>query len=293
MLKMIPLFILSIFIIVLGGILAHGVGRLFFLVEKIVPNPFIGSLVIQVVQLCIVLLSLLAVFDVLGAGSAIASIAGGLGLAGLALSFATRDSIENYIASILLSIKQPFAPLDHIRIGEAEGRVISLNSRSTLLMNFEGNHIRIPNSQVYKATIVNYSRNPQRRFDFELGVHPHTDLLVAQDVAVGALRDTPGVLQSPEPSFIIRSMGDSTVMLQLLGWVNQKDVDFMKVRGEALRRVKISFDRAGIEMPNPVLAIETEAAQTGVKYRGTSSHNESGHTIRSCGQTKDARSKVR
>lgn len=51
-LKMIPLFILSIFIIVLGGILAHGVGRLFFLVEKIVPNPFIGSLVIQVVQLC-------------------------------------------------------------------------------------------------------------------------------------------------------------------------------------------------------------------------------------------------
>lgn len=151
-------------------------------------------------------------------------------------------------------------------------------------MNFEGNHIRIPNSQVYKATIVNYSRNPQRRFDFELGVHPHTDLLVAQDVAVGALRDTPGVLQSPEPSFIIRSMGDSTVMLQLLGWVNQKDVDFMKVRGEALRRVKISFDRAGIEMPNPVLAIETRphkpVSNTGERARTTSLDTRSDHAVK-------------
>src|SRR3546814_11391197 len=70
----------------------------------------------------------------------------------------------------MLSRRQPFRANDHVVIEGHEGRVVRLTSRATILMTLEGNHLRIPNSTVFKAVILNYTRNPERRFDFELGI---------------------------------------------------------------------------------------------------------------------------
>src|SRR3546814_8338036 len=70
----------------------------------------------------------------------------------------------------MLSLRQPFRANDHVVIEGHEGRVVRLTSRATILMTLEGNHLRIPNSTVFKAVILNYTRNPERRFDFELGI---------------------------------------------------------------------------------------------------------------------------
>jgi small-conductance mechanosensitive channel len=84
--------------------------------------------------------------------------------------------VENYIASILLSLRQPFSPNDHVVIEGYEGLVLRLTSRATLLMSFDGNHIRIPNAMVYKSVIVNYTRNPRRRISFQVGVGTDVNL---------------------------------------------------------------------------------------------------------------------
>jgi len=100
---------------------------------------------------------------------------GGAGVLGLAISFAVKDSMENYISSIMLSIRQPFRAQEHVVINDYEGVVVRLTSRSTVLMTLDGNHLRIPNATVFKAVILNYTRNPQRRFDFVLGVDAEDD----------------------------------------------------------------------------------------------------------------------
>src|SRR3546814_11904518 len=85
----------------------------------------------------------------------------------ISIGFAIRDTVDNYVASLMLSLRQPFRANDHVVIEGHEGRVVRLTSRATILMTLEGNHLRIPNSTVFKAVILNYPRNPERRFDFE------------------------------------------------------------------------------------------------------------------------------
>ena len=257
--KILPLVVVAILILIAGFFLARLSGLSKSWLAGILPNPFIAELVVQVIKAGIILVALIIALDIVGAGGAIVSIAGGLGIFGLALGFATRDSIENYIASILLSIKQPFSPLDHVNIAGHEGRVLSLTTRSTILMSFDGNHIRIPNAVVYKATITNFSRNPRRRFSFTVGVATQTKLANARQIALQALHITPGVLVEPEPNVLIDSLGDSSVLLTLQAWVDQGRSDFGKVRGEAIRQLKLAFDEHGIEMPNPQYTIDMRA----------------------------------
>ncbi|MEZ5537828.1 MAG: mechanosensitive ion channel [Thiolinea sp.] len=72
--------------------------------------------------------------------------------------------MENYIASILLSLRNPFQVNDFVSIDGHDGNVLRLTSRATILISPDGNHIRIPNATVFKAVITNFTRHPERRF---------------------------------------------------------------------------------------------------------------------------------
>ncbi|KAK0350059.1 ATPases associated with a variety of cellular activities, partial [Friedmanniomyces endolithicus] len=94
------------------------------------------------------------------------------------------DTIDNYVSSLMLSIRQPFRANDHVKIDSWEGRVVRLTSRATVLMTLDGNHLRVPNSTVFKAVIVNFTTNPTRRFSFEVGIDPAADPATARAVAL-------------------------------------------------------------------------------------------------------------
>ncbi len=254
--SLVPLLLVAIVIIVAFYLLGRWVGGMTALFRYLSPNTFIAQLMGQLVQLVIIVAGLVLALQVTGAEGALASVAGGLGIVGLALSFATRDTIENYIASVLLSLKQPFSPNDHVIVADQEGLVMRLTSRATILMSFDGNHIRIPNSSVYKSIIVNFSRNPQRRFDFVVGVSTEADLTKARKLAVEALEDMHGVLNDPAPKCVVSGFGDSSMQLKVLGWVDQREADFSKVKSEAIRNVKARFEEADIAMPNPIYDIQ-------------------------------------
>ena len=103
----------------------------------------------------ILIIGIVLALSVLDASGLVSSVLGAAGLLGLALSFALRDTVENYIVSILLSLRQPFAPNDDVMIEGRQGRVIRLTSRATELLTLDGNHIRIPNAIVFEGVIVN------------------------------------------------------------------------------------------------------------------------------------------
>ena len=218
-------------------------------------NVFVQDLLRQVARLAVVVLGALLALEILDATALIGAVLGAAGVVGLALGFAFRDLVENYIASILLSLRQPFAPNDHIKVEGFEGKVARLTSRATQLVTFEGNHVRIPNALVYKSVIENFTRKPERRFSFSVGVGTDESLVAAQDVGIRVLRDMQGVLDEPEPFALVEALADSNVRLDFYGWVDQRSADFLKVRSEAIRLVKRALDAAGIAMPEPTQSI--------------------------------------
>jgi small-conductance mechanosensitive channel len=230
--------------------------RAFF--DRVTPNVFIGDLVRHLVRIAITLCGLIIALEVADATSILGSVLGALGVAGLALGFAIRDTVENYIASILLSLRQPFSPNDHVIIEGQEGLVLRLTSRATLLMSFDGNHIRIPNSAIYKGVIINYSRNPRRRFSFSLGVGTDVNLIEAMKLAETTLAGAPGVLASPAPLGQIDSLGDSNVILKFFAWVDQEKSNYSSVRSEAIRRLKAAYERADFDMPEPIFRLQLQ-----------------------------------
>ena len=225
--------------------------------DRLAPNAFIADIYRQIVRLLFIIGGIVVALDILNASALLSTILGAAGIVGLAIGFAVRDTVENFIASIMLSIRQPFRPNDTVEIEGDIGKVIRLTSRATILLSFDGNHIRIPNATVFKSRIVNYSRNDERRFVLDLGVAYDTDLAAAQELALTTVRGLPFVLEQPAPSIWLENLGDSAVNLKLAAWIAQHETSFVAARGEAYRLCLAAFAEAGIEMPGPTYTILT------------------------------------
>ncbi|MGF1475321.1 MAG: mechanosensitive ion channel domain-containing protein [Geminicoccaceae bacterium] len=253
-----PLALIAFLIVLLFWLIAKASSAFRWIYRRLAPNAFVAKLVGQVVQIVILLAGVFVALSVLDASGVVQTVLGAAGLLGLALSFALRDTTENYISSILLSLRQPFQPNDEVLIEGHEGRVVRLTSRATVLLTLDGNHVRIPNATVFKGVIVNFTRKPERRIGFTIGVDTGADLLEAQALAVATLEAAEGVLSEPPPSSLVQELGDSSVVLWIGGWVDQRRFDYRKVRSEALRLVKEAFDDAAIEMPEPIYRLRIE-----------------------------------
>lgn len=228
--------------------------------QRLAPNAFVADLIRQLLRLAFIAAGLVIALDILGATALLGTILGAAGILGLAVGFALRDTIENYVASIMLSIRQPFQPNDLVRIGDHEGHVIRLTSRATILMSLDGNHVRIPNAEVFKGIVVNFTRNPERRFEFTLGVDADCDLKQAVAVGVAALERLPFVLRQPGPAGTVQDVGDSNVLLWFTGWIDQQETDFLKARGEGIRLAKGALEDAGFALPEPIYTVRMSTA---------------------------------
>lgn len=265
-----PLLAVALGIFVLFWLLAGWIGRREAIFNRLAANRFLADLLAQAVRVAVILAGLLIALQIMDATGLVAALAGTAGLIGLALGFAFRDLVENYIASVLLSLRQPFLPHDQVLIEGHEGKVVRLTSRATILITLDGNHVRIPNAQVFKGVIVNYTRNPRRRFDFKVGVDVETELAEAQALGLETLHAMPGILDDPPPQGWVEELGDSNVVVHLFGWVDQRETDWHKARGEAIQRVKVAFDAAGIAMPEPIfnLRVQERALESAIHEEG-------------------------
>ena len=275
--RALPLVLLAIGVFVVIGFSGHFLAKWTTLWRRVIPNPFLAEIVTQLIRVVAIVLGLVVAFNLLGATTLISTILGGAGVIGLAVGFAVRDTMENYISSIMLSLRQPFRANEHVVINDYEGRVVRLTSRATVLMTLDGNHLRIPNATVFKAVILNYSRNPERRFKFELGVDAEDDPLAAMETGLEAIRKLDFVLVVPKPDAVINAVGDSNILITFTGWVNQQNSEFQKARSLAIRAAKIALEENGFTIPEPIYRLRFDQKPTG--FLDTSSSSEASATV--------------
>ena len=228
--------------------------------DRLAPNAFIADIYRQIVRLAFLVGAVVIALDILNATALLGTILGAAGIIGLAIGFAVRDTVENFIASVLLSIRQPFRPNDAIEINGDEGKVIRLTSRATILLSWDGNHIRIPNATVFKSRIVNYSRNKERRILFQLGLDSSCDYAAMRKLAEETVQALPFVLSTPAASVWIEELGDSGVVLTVTGWIDQNETSLVLARGEALRQVKLAIEAAGVSIADTTYRVLLDGA---------------------------------
>lgn len=249
--------------------------------QRLTPNPFVAELLSQTVKVIFIIFGLILGLSLIGAETILGTLLGGAGVIGIAVGFAVKDTIENYIASLMLSIRQPFRARDHIVINGQEGIVVRLTSRATILMTLDGNQLRIPNSEVFKGTILNYTKNPERRFTFELGVDANDDPLAAIKVGLDAIHTLTFVLDEPKAIAVITNVGDSNIVLEFQVWVDQSETDFAKARSIAIRETKHALENEGFSLPEPIyrLRFNNKLEKAFEHMRGSADNTQSDLTV--------------
>ncbi len=263
---MLPLIALALGVWAGIALLGYVIASLGSLWKRLTPNTFLAELISSAIRFIFVIGGLVIALDIVGAGALLSAVLGGAGVIGLALGFALRDTIENYVASLMLSLRQPFRANDWVQIDTHEGRIIRLTSRATVMMTLSGNHLRIPNSQVFKAVITNFTRNPQRRFEFDLGVDADDDASAARVLGRDTLASLDFVLDAPPPEARIIEVGDSNVVIRFLGWIDQHKTDWFKAQSQAIPAVKRALEDAGFGLPEPIYRLRFDERSASLPF---------------------------
>jgi small-conductance mechanosensitive channel len=251
-----PLALVAAVIFGLVVIAGFAIARLRQPWERLAPNAFVADIYRQLLRISFVILGIIIALDIMNATALLSTILGAAGIIGLALGFAVRDTVENFIASVMLSFRQPFRPNDTVEINGDVGKVIRLTSRATILLSFDGNHIRIPNAVVFKSRIINYTKNAERRFMFSIMVERDADLQETRNLVAQTVQNLPFVLTEPAAQIWIEALSPTGIELVITGWVDQNETSIVLAKGEAIRQVKLAIQAAGIVIPDATQAIE-------------------------------------
>lgn len=220
------------------------------LVQKI-SSPLLLNTAARMLSIPVFLLGLYLALKISGLTGLAFTVLGGTGLLGLVIGFGLKNSFEDYAASLFLSLKKPFRPSDWVIIGDFEGIVQKVTSRSTLIIDFSGNHVLMPNSLVYKSIITNKTANPKMRSHFILGVDYDDSIEAAQKAILDILAKSEFVLKDPEPWVLVDELAASAVNLRVYFWLNVREYSVNKVTSHLLLEIKNELLGQGFSFPDP------------------------------------------
>ena len=190
-------------------------------------------------------------------GIKITSLIAGLGVAGLALSFAAQDTVANVISGITLLIDRPFKKGDWIRVGDIHAAVTQIKLRTTVLTTFDNETLVMPNKMLAQERIVNHTLTPRIRVKVPVGIAYKESIESARRAMLSTLAGDDRILDSPAPSVVVTGLGDSSVNLELRFWAHDPLIKFA-LMFEYTEKCKNALDEAGIEIPFPHLQLFLE-----------------------------------
>jgi small conductance mechanosensitive channel len=206
-------------------------------------KPFIANTVRYTI-LIFVLIAVLAQF-----GVQTASIIAALGTIGLAIGLALQGTLSNVAAGLMLLFLRPFRAGEYIDADGLGGTVGEIGLFATQMRTADGVFMHVPNSMLLNRSIKNYSRNPTRRVDVLVGVSYGDDIDKALEIAGATLAEESRLLPEPAPETMVMALADSSVNVNLRGWVNASD--YWPVLFDLNRRIKLRIEQAGLSIPFP------------------------------------------
>ncbi len=173
----------------------------------------------------------------------------GLGVSSVAIGFAFKDILQNWLAGLLILFRQPFSIGDQIAVGVHEGTVERIETRATLIKTYDGERIVIPNSDIYTSAVRVRTAFEKRRSQYDVGIGYGDGIENACQVIRDALAAVPGVQAEPAPDALAWDLAASWVTIRMRWWTDVRRADVVRVRSEVIVAVKKALDAAGIDLP--------------------------------------------
>jgi small conductance mechanosensitive channel len=234
-------------------------------VDRIADQPEVNRLVATAAYVAVLALGLVLALGALNLDKTVTSLLAGAGILGLALGFAFQDIAENLIAGVILNVRNQFRDGDIVESGGYMGIIERVQIRATVMRTFTGQRVLIPNADVFKTPLVNYTQPGARRVDLAVGVAYSDDLEKARRVALDAVAGVEGRDETRPPELFYESFGDSSINFQVRFWIpfRARQTDYLEARSRAIIRIKKAFDEAGITIPFPIRTLDFAGGAVG------------------------------
>lgn len=198
-------------------------------------------------------------------GFSLSVLLGAAGVLSVALGFASQTSASNLISGLFLIGEKPFQLGDTIKVGNTTGEILSIDLLSVKLRTPDNLYVRIPNESLIKSEVTNLTRFPIRRLDLQFGVAYKENIGQVRKLLLELADKNPLSLDEPSPVFVFTGFGESSLDIQFSVWSRREN--FRDLRNSLLEEIKLSFDKAGIDIPYPhrTLLAGSEGAPFAVK----------------------------
>ncbi|GGZ23848.1 hypothetical protein GCM10007049_16090 [Echinicola pacifica] len=211
--------------------------------------------------------------DIAGLGHITTFLLTSLGASAIIIGFAFKDIGENFISGIILAFNRPFNMEDTVEVGDHFGKVKSLEFRYTKLKTFDGKDVYIPNSDVLRKPVINYTEDGFFRWSFVVGIAYEDDVDTAKSLILSTVNAHPSVIQDQiHQSYVAEDeLAVSTVNLKVFFWVNTFEFrkEAVMVRGQVIRDVKQALASQGFSMPSDIIEVKLYGSQKELPIRIT------------------------
>ena len=194
-------------------------------------------------------------------GVNLAALLGAAGILGLAVGVASQKSLGNIVSGLFLLSEKSFEIGDVLKVGDKVGLVSDIDLLSVKIRTFDNLLVRIPNETLISAEVVNITRYPIRRMDFDFRVGPGTDPVRLESI----LRECAGgnslCLEEPQPIFILNDWNAEGIGLKFGVWF-MKD-DYIDVRNSMFREINRRLAEEGVSIALPRISVAAESEDEG------------------------------
>jgi small-conductance mechanosensitive channel len=179
----------------------------------------VGIVLGRLGQGVLVLLGLLIALVIAVPGFTPGQLVSVLGLSSVAIGFAFRDILQNFLSGILLLLSEPFRIGDQIKSGDFEGTVENIETRATSIVTYDGRRIVMPNSTLFVNPVTVNTANEKRRLEYDIKLPKDSDVQKIRQVILRAVTPLPHVLEDPSPDVLLVGFTDNDVTLRLRWWI--------------------------------------------------------------------------
>lgn len=188
-----------------------------------------------------------------------------LGISGVAIGFAFRDILQNFLSGILILLTEPFRIDDQIIFKDFEGTVENIETRATTIRTYDGRRIVIPNSELFTNSVTVNTAFDARRIEYDVGIGYGDDVDLAKQLMLEAINSVEEVLSDPPADVLVMELAESSINIRARWWIKPpRRADDLISRDNVIRAIlqKVYVEN-GIDLPYPTRQIlfhdQTEA----------------------------------
>jgi small conductance mechanosensitive channel len=216
-------FAAAILILIAGWMLATWAKRgVSIALDPLPIDSTLKPLLASLIRYTILILTIVVVLDQFGVQTT--SLIAVLGAAGIAIGLALQGTLANVASGVMLLILRPFRVGHFVEVaGGRQGTVREIGLFTTIMTTRDLYYVSIPNSAIFSATIINYTREPLRRVKFSVPVDFVNDLDEVEKVILAAVAANENVLKTPAPSVVANELQEYAVVMTVRAYVRSED----------------------------------------------------------------------